>query len=143
MAIMLAGYHPSLHLLGISTSAGNQTIAKTTTNALRILEVSGNSAAAASAWSWISWDMLYLWPYMSGLRHVEVVAGMSKPLIRKPSNCPEIHGDSGLDGPTFPPLTLSALNQHAILRMAQVRSFVLSFPSASLLIVANCKVDLQ
>lgn len=37
MAIMLAGHNPAIELLGISTVAGNQTVEKTTLNALRIL----------------------------------------------------------------------------------------------------------
>ncbi len=30
----------------------------------------------------------------------EVVAGQARPLLRPPKLCPEIHGDSGLDGPS-------------------------------------------
>jgi len=59
LAIILAGYHPGIELIGISTSNGNQTIKKTTLNALRVLSV-------------------------SGLDHVEVVAGQERPLVRAP-----------------------------------------------------------
>jgi inosine-uridine nucleoside N-ribohydrolase len=38
MAILLAGYHPSVKLLGISTVASNQVVDKTTRNALDILD---------------------------------------------------------------------------------------------------------
>ena len=41
--MMLAGYSPNLEVLGISTVAGNQTVLKTTQNALKILSVSGLS----------------------------------------------------------------------------------------------------
>ncbi len=41
MAIILAGHSPSIDLLGISTVAGNQTVAKTTQNALDVLHAAG------------------------------------------------------------------------------------------------------
>ncbi len=37
MAIILLGHHPKIDLIGISTVAGNQTVEKTTENALKIL----------------------------------------------------------------------------------------------------------
>lgn len=40
-AIILAAYSPQLELLGISCSAGNQTIEKTTKNTLNVVNVSG------------------------------------------------------------------------------------------------------
>lgn len=79
IAIILAGYDPKLQLLGISTVAGNQTIDKVTDNALRVL-------AAA------------------GLSNIPVVKGQSKPLMRRALHCPQIHGDSGLDGPLGGPI---------------------------------------
>lgn len=56
-AIMLAGHSPELELIGISTSAGNQTVAKTTRNALNVLNI-------------------------SGLGHIPVVPGQNQPLLR-------------------------------------------------------------
>jgi inosine-uridine nucleoside N-ribohydrolase len=44
---------------------------------------------------------------ISGLQ-VPVVAGSGAPLIQKPVICDEIHGNTGLDGAKFPPLTVSA-----------------------------------
>lgn len=38
---MFAGYSSSIELLGISTVHGNQSVAKTTANALKTLAVSG------------------------------------------------------------------------------------------------------
>lgn len=73
-AILLAAYSPALELLGISTVGGNQTLEKTTANALKIVHI-------------------------AGLDHVQVVAGAPKPLLRPAKICGEIHGDSGLDGP--------------------------------------------
>jgi inosine-uridine nucleoside N-ribohydrolase len=89
MALILAGHSPALHLLGVSTVAGNQTVEKVTDNALRVL-------AAA------------------GLQHVEVVQGAARPLLRPaPLLCAEIHGESGLDGPlggpVLPPAPHAAL----------------------------------
>ena len=56
-AIVLAGHTPSLHLLGISTVFGNNQVAQTTLNTLRITS-------------------------MSGLQHIKVYKGASKPLLR-------------------------------------------------------------
>ena len=56
MAIILAGHCPGIELLGVSTTCGNQTVEKTTLNALKILSV-------------------------SGLEHVDVVMGQSRPLV--------------------------------------------------------------
>lgn len=39
VAIILAGMSEEIELVGISTSAGNQTLEKTTVNALRCLEI--------------------------------------------------------------------------------------------------------
>jgi inosine-uridine nucleoside N-ribohydrolase len=74
LAIMLAAYAPGIRLLGLSTVHGNQTLAKTTLNARRVLA-------------------------MAGVRGVRVAPGAAKPLLRPPRVCPEIHGDTGLDGP--------------------------------------------
>ena len=78
--------------------AGNQSLEKVTDNALRVL-------AAA------------------GLDQIPVVAGQDKPLMRPSLHCPQIHGESGLDGPfggpVLPPATHSALPQKAVLVMAE------------------------
>lgn len=75
MAILLAGAAPELELLAITTVAGNQTLEKTTLNARRV-------ASAA------------------GLR-VPIAAGADRPLVRPQRVAGNIHGESGLDGPTF------------------------------------------
>jgi len=36
---------------------------------------------------------------LGSLQYIEVVPGQEKPLMRPAPLCPEIHGDSGLDGP--------------------------------------------
>jgi len=78
IAIMMAGGSPRIKLLGISTCSGNQTIEKTTRNALNIVQYLGID--------------------------VPVAKGSPRPLKREPMNCPSIHGESGLDGFSFPPL---------------------------------------
>ncbi|KAK9808375.1 hypothetical protein WJX73_008616 [Symbiochloris irregularis] len=73
LALTLAGHSSRLHLLGVSTVAGNQTVEKVTTNCLSVLEA-------------------------AGLADTAVVKGQGKPLMRSaPLLCPEIHGSSGLD----------------------------------------------
>jgi ribosylpyrimidine nucleosidase len=78
VALMLAGKAPEINLLGITVVAGNQTIEKTTRNALNLCQYLGID--------------------------VPVAMGSSHPLVKEPVICPEIHGESGLDGFTFPPL---------------------------------------
>ncbi|KAF2070351.1 hypothetical protein CYY_008338 [Polysphondylium violaceum] len=72
-AIMLACYQPNFELLGISTIMGNQTVDKTTVNALKVLELIGKGGS------------------------VDVVQGVQAPLVRPSMICPEIHGLTGLD----------------------------------------------
>eukprot|EP00048_Salpingoeca_helianthica_P017103 m.235643 g.235643 ORF g.235643 m.235643 type:complete len:345 (+) comp20180_c0_seq1:20-1054(+) len=78
-AIILAAYNPKIHLLGISTVAGNVSVERTTANTLHVL-------------------------HLAGIQNVPVVQGQARPLLRPPLHCPEIHGKSGLDGVDFPPL---------------------------------------
>ncbi|PVU96639.1 hypothetical protein BB559_002320 [Furculomyces boomerangus] len=73
MAIILAAYHPEINLLGISTVSGNQSVQKTTANAISMLESIGRT-------------------------EIPVVMGASKPLLRFLQHDAEIHGESGLDG---------------------------------------------
>jgi inosine-uridine nucleoside N-ribohydrolase len=136
MAIILAGHNPSIRLLGISTVASNQTVDKTTRNALDVLHVAGLDhirepgcqtlglaasqrvgAAHTTACRLVSQPDPQLlrigggpglncaaaaWPCCAP---AAVVAGAHKPLLRASSLlCPEIHGDSGLDGPSGGPV---------------------------------------
>eukprot|EP00923_Selenidium_pygospionis_P004581 GHVN01007480.1.p1 GENE.GHVN01007480.1~~GHVN01007480.1.p1 ORF type:complete len:354 (+),score=38.17 GHVN01007480.1:62-1063(+) len=72
-AMLLAVYNPGVMLIGISTSAGNHNLEKTTKNALDVLSL----CAAPS--------------------NIQVAAGMSGPFVQPPTICQEIHGDSGLE----------------------------------------------
>src|SRR5215469_10955947 len=77
IAILLAARHPEIDLLAISTVAGNQTLEKTTRNALKVCSV-------------------------AGIRDVPIAAGMDRPLVRPLRVAADIHGASGLDGPSLP-----------------------------------------
>lgn len=76
IAILLAGQKDKFNLLGISSSSGNQTIEKTSKNLLNIKN------------------------YLT--LNCEIAKGIDRPLIQHSMVCPEIHGESGLDGFIFP-----------------------------------------
>lgn len=89
IAIMLAAKNPTIDLLGITVVAGNQTLDKTLINALNVCQFLGLD--------------------------VPVYKGCGQPMIReKLVSAPEIHGESGLDGPQFGTLTKKAEQQHAV-----------------------------
>ena len=77
IAILLALASPEVELRGITTVHGNQTLEKTTLNALRVLELAGRS-------------------------DVPVARGADRPLVRELSVAAHVHGESGLDGPCCP-----------------------------------------
>ena len=87
VAILLAGNHPGLELLGITVVAGNQTLEKTVNNALQVTQHLGIN--------------------------VPVFAGCPGPLVRQRTIADDIHGKTGLDGPVFEPLTRKAEDKHA------------------------------
>lgn len=89
IAMLLAGKHPAIELLGITTVAGNATLDHTTENALRVAQA-------------LDLD-------------VPVFAGMPRPLVREQEVADDIHGKSGLDGPVFPPLDRRAEEKNAVL----------------------------
>jgi purine nucleosidase/pyrimidine-specific ribonucleoside hydrolase len=89
IALLLALASPELDLVGVTTVAGNQTLEKTTANALRVLEHVGRS-------------------------EIPVAAGADRPLIREPFVAAHVHGETGLDGPDLPPPRGSPVEQHAV-----------------------------
>jgi purine nucleosidase len=89
MAILLAHGNPDVELVAITTVAGNQTLPKVTRNALRMCTV-------------------------AGITDVPVAAGCALPLVRQQIVAPEIHGESGLDGPDFPEPTVQLDPRHAV-----------------------------
>lgn len=64
-------------------------------------------------------------------------AGADKPLTRPRRNCPEIHGESGLDGPDIPPAPRGANPKKAIVAMATAFERILEIPSARPVLVAT------
>ena len=78
IALLLALASPELELLGVTTTYGNQTLEKTTGNALRVLELVERTDVA-------------------------VAAGAERPLERELVVASHVHGESGLDGPALPP----------------------------------------
>ena len=82
IALLLALGSPELELLGVTTVSGNQTLQKTTANAIRVLDHLGRA------------DM-------------PVAAGAGRPLVRERYVADYVHGETGLDGPELPPPALS------------------------------------
>ncbi|MGA2012711.1 MAG: nucleoside hydrolase, partial [Solirubrobacteraceae bacterium] len=89
IALLLALGSPEVQLAGVTTVAGNQTVEKTTANAIRILDHVGRS-------------------------DVPVAAGAQRPLVREAVGAAEVHGDSGLDGADLPPPARDPEPAHAI-----------------------------
>jgi purine nucleosidase len=90
LALVLAAGDPRIDLLGVTTVAGNQTLAKTTRNALRILG-------------------------LAGVTGVPVAAGCDRPLVGELVVAADIHGVSGLDGPEFDDVPIAAAEEvHAV-----------------------------
>ena len=89
IALLLALASSELELLGVTTVHGNQTLDKTTDNALRVLELVGRT-------------------------DIPVARGADRPLIREPHVAAHVHGESGLDGPELPAATVEPVAQHAV-----------------------------
>ena len=89
IALMLALASPEVELLGVTTVAGNQTLEKTTANAIRVLDRLGRD-------------------------EVPVAAGADRPLARERRLGADVHGESGLDGPDLPPPSRAPVREHAI-----------------------------
>ncbi|MFK7803966.1 MAG: nucleoside hydrolase, partial [Anaerolineae bacterium] len=75
--MILALASPELEVLGVSTSAGNQTPEKTLNNALRILTLLNRP-------------------------DIPIAGGASKPIRRELIIADNVHGETGLDGPELP-----------------------------------------
>src|SRR5438045_4193249 len=71
IALLLALGSDELELRGVTTVAGNQTLEKTTANAIRVLELVGRE-------------------------DVPVARGAGRPLVREPFVAAYVHGESGL-----------------------------------------------
>ena len=83
IAWVLARASRELEILAVTSCCGNQTIEKTTYNALRVCTRIG--------------------------LHTPVAKGCPHPLLNDVMNAPSVHGESGLDGPALPePVTIVA-----------------------------------
>jgi inosine-uridine nucleoside N-ribohydrolase len=108
IAILLALASPEVELIGVTTVAGNQTLDKTTRNALVTLEVGGR-------------------------RDIPVAAGAAAPLRRELRTAAHVHGETGLDGPELPQLSELPVEAHAADVLAElIEPGVVLVPTAPL-----------
>jgi inosine-uridine nucleoside N-ribohydrolase len=89
IALLLALASPEVEVLGVTSVSGNQTLEKTTTNALKILEFVERT-------------------------DIPVHVGCDRPLVREQWAAAYVHGESGLDGPDLPDPTTKPADGHAI-----------------------------
>jgi inosine-uridine nucleoside N-ribohydrolase len=89
IALLLALASPELELVGVTTVSGNQTLDKTTANALRLLEFIDRT-------------------------DVPVAAGADRPLVRERVVAEYVHGETGMDGPDLPPARTTPIDEHAV-----------------------------
>jgi pyrimidine-specific ribonucleoside hydrolase len=95
IALVLAAADPAIDLRAVTTVAGNQTLEKTTRNALRVLTV-------------------------ADCTDVPVAAGLAEPLLREPIAAGEVHGETGLDGAELPEAAAEPSEEHAVDALARV-----------------------
>ncbi|MBO0898166.1 uridine-preferring nucleoside hydrolase UriH [Arthrobacter sunyaminii] len=89
VALLLAHGSPEIELLAVTTVVGNQTLEKVTRNALAIARV-------------------------ANITGVPFAAGSPRPLVRTIENAPDIHGESGMDGPELPEPAIDLDPRHAV-----------------------------
>lgn len=88
IAMLMANAHPDIDLLGITIVAGNQTLAKTVRNGLNVAQLLGIDT--------------------------KIYPGMPQPLVRQQVVAGNVHGTTGLDGPTFGPLHRAAETKNGV-----------------------------
>jgi len=89
IALLLALASPEVELVGVTTVHGNQTLDKTTANAIRILDLADRD-------------------------DIPVAAGADRPLVRELVVASHVHGETGLDGPDLPPPRRAPSEEHAV-----------------------------
>lgn len=89
IALLLAHGNPNIELLAVTTVVGNQTLEKVTRNALGLAKV-------------------------ANIVGVPFAAGCARPLVRNVETAPDVHGETGLDGPELPKPTLELDSRHAV-----------------------------
>ena len=95
IALLLALGSPELEVLGVTTTYGNQTLEKTTANALRVLELVERT-------------------------DVPVAAGADAPRGRDLVVAAHVHGESGLDGPALPEAKATPASTDAVAFVAEL-----------------------
>jgi inosine-uridine nucleoside N-ribohydrolase len=88
LALLLALASPELGVLGVTAVAGNQTVDKTTANALRVLELAGRT-------------------------DIRVASGAEGPLSGELVVAADAHGETGLDGVDLPSACTEPVPEHA------------------------------
>ncbi len=88
-ALLLAIASPELDLRGVTTVAGNQTLERTTENALAVLELAGRN-------------------------DVPVAAGADRPLVQELVTAEDAHGDSGVGAASLPAPSTGPVDRHAV-----------------------------
>ena len=89
VAILMALASPELHVLGLTTVAGNVPLDLTQTNARKVCELAGRP-------------------------DLPVFAGCARPLLRPLHTAEQVHGATGLDGPDLPEPTMPLQSRHAV-----------------------------
>lgn len=89
VAMLLAHGSPLIDLLAVTTVAGNQTLDKVTANALAVGTI-------------------------AGITGVPFAAGCARPLVRDIETAGDVHGDSGMDGPSQPEPNIELDPRHAV-----------------------------
>ena len=89
VAMLLAHGNPDIELLAVTTVVGNQTLEKVTRNALSVGTI-------------------------AGITGVPFAAGCDRPLVRSIETAPDIHGESGMDGPAQPESSIELDPRHAV-----------------------------
>jgi inosine-uridine nucleoside N-ribohydrolase len=89
IALLLALASPEIEVLGVTSVSGNQTLEKTTANALKILEFVDRT-------------------------DIPVHVGCARPLVREQWAAAYVHGETGLDGPDLRDPTTEPADGHAI-----------------------------
>ncbi|MBD2783843.1 nucleoside hydrolase [Xenorhabdus sp. DI] len=89
IALLLAHGDPNIELLAVTTVVGNQTLDKVTHNALCVAHI-------------------------ANIHNVPFAAGCHRPLVREIKTAPDIHGETGLDGPILPEPNIRLDARHAV-----------------------------
>ena len=90
VAILLAHGSPAIELLAVTTVVGNQTLEKVTKNALAVGTIAGITGV----------------PFAAGCARARWCATIE--------NAPDIHGESGMDGPAQPESAIELDPRHAV-----------------------------